>query len=169
MFNGLKEGVIERAGEFEYEHTYTDGSDIKFTQTNGGTLNCKQILFSTWAPLINDDQELRKSIDMFVSKSIEYAIKDRNLTSMAFAISDAQTNERVLVEEMIAIAKKQLESKKLQLNISFILLPEQQTLHNQFFTQLGAMQDIYAQVDFPAASKMSIGTYSILSIFFFSH
>jgi len=106
---------------------------------------------------------------MFVSKSIEYAIKDRNSTSMAFAISDAQTNERVLVEEMIATAKKQLESKKLQLNISFILLPEQQTLHNQFFTQLGAMQDIYAQVDFPAASKIRTCRYCILSILCFSH
>ena len=165
----MKEGVIERAGEFEYKHTYTDGIDTKFTGTNGGKLNCKQILFSTWIPPINDDEELRKSIEMFVSKSIEYAIKDRNSTSIAFAVSDASTNERILAEVMIATAKQQLESKNLQLNIAFILLPEQQTLHNQFFTQIGAMQDIYAQIDCPTASKIRICRYCILSLLSFSH
>ncbi|CAF3999400.1 unnamed protein product, partial [Adineta steineri] len=78
--NGLKEGVIERAGTFNYERTYTNATGPTFTETNGGKLSCKRILFSNWTPqtLINDENELRKSIQVFVSKSVEYTLKEGN-------------------------------------------------------------------------------------------
>ncbi|CAF4287034.1 unnamed protein product [Rotaria socialis] len=147
-FNGLREGVIERADAFNYEKNYTDETNIKFTETNGGKLNCKRILFSNWTPskTMNDD-DLRKSIKIFISKSIEHATKEKTQTSVAFAVPDSCSNEIILAREMIDTAKKQLESKNLQLKISFILLPEQRTLHSQCFAVIGTMQDIYAQFD----------------------
>ncbi|CAF2619797.1 unnamed protein product [Rotaria sp. Silwood2] len=97
----------------------------------------------------NDDDEIRKSIRTFISKAIEYATKEENSTSIAFAVSDSYINEIIVAQEMIDTAKHQLEFKNLQLKISFILLPEQRTLHSQFFTLIGTMQDMYAQFDWP--------------------
>ncbi len=156
--NGLKEGVIERAGTFDYERTYTNVRGPTFTETNGGKLICKRILFSNWMPrgLTNEDNDLRKSIQIFISKSIEYATKERSTRSIAFAVSDSCRNERILAQEMIASVKQQLQSKNLQLKISFILLPEQQNLHSQFFTLMGETQDIYALFDWPTSGKTHI-------------
>jgi hypothetical protein len=157
-FNGLKEGVIVRAGGFEHEQSFTDTTGTEFIETMGGNLHCKRILFSSWIPptTTNDENDLRKSIESFVSKSIEYAANDRHLKSIAFAVPDSCTNEEILAQGMIGSAKQQLESKKLQLKISFILLPEQETLHRQFFTLIGAMQNIYAYFDWPNAGRIHI-------------
>ena len=90
--NGLKESVKERVGRFNSEHTYVDPSDIQLTLTNGGALTCKTILFSNWSPLSTmdaDEQQLRKSIELFLSKSMEFISKDQNPTSIAFAVCDS--------------------------------------------------------------------------------
>jgi hypothetical protein len=109
----LKEGVIERSGVFTSKHSYTDTDGTKFTETNGGNLSCDRILFSNWIPSAtsNNENELRKSIQMFVSKSIEYGMKGENCSSIAFAVPDCCTNEMILAQEMINEAKRQLESK----------------------------------------------------------
>ncbi|CAF1388528.1 unnamed protein product [Rotaria sordida] len=134
MFNGLKDGVIERLGEIEYEKTFSQIDGTMYTETNGGKLYCKRILFSNWLPnsLINNDNALRLSIQTFVSKSIEYTVKEKDTQSIAFVVPDSCTNESILVEEMINEVKRQLKVNKLQLKISFVCLPEQQTLHEQF-------------------------------------
>ncbi|CAF1330481.1 unnamed protein product [Adineta steineri] len=165
--NGLKEGVIERAGGFEYEQTYTDETNIKFTETNGGNLRCKRILFSNWIPLTltNDHDGLRNSVKLFVSKSIEYATRDQNCKSIAFAVCDSCINETILAQEMIAVTKHVLESKNIQLKIIFVLLPEQQALHKQFFTLLGETQNFHAQFDWPTTGKVHIMKISLFSPF----
>ncbi|CAF1337143.1 unnamed protein product, partial [Rotaria sordida] len=134
MFNGLKDGVIERLGEIEYEKTFSQIDGAMYTETNGGKLYCKRILFSNWLPtsLINNDNALRLSIQTFVSKSIEYTVKEKDTQSIAFVVPDSCTNESILVEEMINEVKRRLKVNKLQLKISFVCLPEQQTLHEQF-------------------------------------
>ncbi|CAF2058941.1 unnamed protein product [Rotaria magnacalcarata] len=150
-FNGLKEGVIERAGKFDYEKTYTDETGTRFTETNGGQLSCKQFLFSNWTPSSNtNDNDLRQSIQMFISKCIEYTSVKENTKSIAFAVPDSCTNEVILANEMVNTIKNQLESKKLQMRFLFILLPEQQTLRNRFFDISIALQSIYAQFDWPS-------------------
>jgi hypothetical protein len=128
-FNGLKEGVIERAGRFDYQRTYTDAPSTQFTETNGGTLSCKKILFSNWIPVtISDDEnELRKSIQVFILKSIEYIIKDKNSTSIAFAVCNSCKNEMISAQEMIVVAKELLESRNLQLKIRRVTVPDQRT------------------------------------------
>jgi hypothetical protein len=147
-FNGLKEGVIERAGPFDYEKTHLQTDGTMYTETNGGKLICKRILFSNWLPisLINNDNTLRLSIQSFISKSIEYT---KDTVSIAFAVPDSCTDENVLAKEMINEAKRQLEINKLELKISFVLLPEQQTLYEQFSSFFETTQDVYAYFDWP--------------------
>jgi hypothetical protein len=150
--------VIDRAGLFDSEHTYMDTTGVKVAEAVGGTLSCKRFLFFNWVPPTNtnDVDDLQKSIQAFISKSIEYAINKKDTTSIAFTISDGCANEMILAQEMIAAAKQQLESTNLSLKILFVLLPEQQTLHNHFFTAVAATQDIYAYFNWPTAGKIDL-------------
>ena len=161
--------MIERAGTFAHERTYTDATGTKFTEANGGQLSCKRILFSNWVPvtLTNNDNDLQKSIQAFISSSIEYATKEQSTRSIAFAVSDLCSNEKVLAQEMISAARQLLESKKLQLKICFILLPEQQILHAHFFTLIGAGQTMFAQFDWPMTGETPACFSDIIIIQFF--
>ncbi|CAF1440926.1 unnamed protein product [Rotaria sordida] len=153
MFNGLKEGVIERLGSIDYQKTFLQNDGTMYTETNGGKLNCKQILFSNWLPktLINTDDSLRLSIQTFMSKSMEFTIKEQHTLSIAFAVPDSCRNETILAEEMINEAKQHIEMNKLQLNISFVCLPEQQTLYEQFFNVIQKIQEPIIYFEWPTA------------------
>lgn len=156
MFNGVREGLIERLGEIDYEKTHLESDGTMYTETNGGKLNCKRVLFSNWLPnsLVNTDNTLRSSIKKFVSKSIEHIVQGEGSQSIAFVVPDTCTNEVILAEEMIGEAKRQLETNNLQLKISFICLPEQQTLYEQFSNIIPTNQDAYAYIDWPTTSKL---------------
>ncbi|CAF1177333.1 unnamed protein product, partial [Rotaria sordida] len=150
-FNGLKEGVIERLGEIQNEVTYIDVDGTMYTETNGGKLNCKRILFSNWLPisLINNDQILRSSIRKFVTKSMEYITKEKATKSIAFAIPDTSTDETILAEIMVAEIKRHLETNKLPLKIVFVCLPEQENLYQQFSNLIPTMKDNFMYLDYP--------------------
>lgn len=152
-FNGLKEGVIERAGQFDYEKTHLQTDGTMYTETDGGKLNCKRILFSNWIPtsLIDNINVLRSSIQSFIAKSIEYT---KDTSFIAFAVPDSCTDETILAEEMIDETKRQLENNKLKLHISFVLLPEQQTLYEQFSNLIQTTENIHVYFDWPMISKM---------------
>ena len=89
----------------------------------------------------------------FVSNSIEYSIKEKDTLSTAFTIPDSCSNETILAEEMINEAKQLLETKKLRLKISFVCLPEQQKLYQQFSNMIPTMNDVHAYFDWPTTSK----------------
>lgn len=156
--DGLQEGLIECTGSFNYERTYTDVTGSKFTKTNGDNLHFKRILFCDWISLtdIDNEAELRKAIQTFIAKSLEYAMKDEKLKSIAFATPDLCTEEQILAEELIDEAKRQLESTNLQLTISFIVLPEQQSLLNKFFAVMNSMQNICTQYAWTTASEFEL-------------
>ncbi|CAF3163547.1 unnamed protein product [Rotaria sp. Silwood2] len=155
MFNGLKEGVIERMGSIDYQKTFLQNDGTMYTETNGGKLNCKQILFSNWLPktLINTEDSLRLSIQTFMSKSMEFTIKEQHTLSIAFAVPDSCRNQTILAEEMIDEAKRHVEMNKLQLNISFVCLPEQQTLYEQFFNVIQKIQEPIVYFEWPTANR----------------
>ncbi|CAF1286073.1 unnamed protein product [Rotaria sordida] len=154
-FNGLKEGVIERLGEIQNEVTYIDVDGTMYTETNGGKLNCKRILFSNWLPisLINNDQILRSSIRKFVTKSMEYITKEKATKSIAFAIPDTSTDETILAEIMVAEIKRHLETNKLPLKIVFVCLPEQENLYQQFSNLIPTMKDNFMYLDYPTTDN----------------
>lgn len=104
---------------------------------------------------MNSEPELRKSIQFFVAKSIEYAMKDEFVRSVAFATPNSSADENILAQELIGEAKRQLESRSLQLTISFILLKEQQSLVNHLLLVASSMQNTFAQLEWKTASKMN--------------
>ncbi len=133
-----------------------------YTETDGGKLSCKRILFSNWLPtsLINNDQVVRSSIQSFISKSMEYTI---DALSIAFAVPDSCADESILAREMIMEAKRQLEINQSELKISFVLLPEQKTLYEQFSNYFET-----TYFDWITTSKIQ-KKYSSRKFFLFSH
>lgn len=127
-----------------------------YTETNGGKLNCKRVLFSNWLPplLINNDDALKLSIKTFATKSIEYALKENDTSSVAFAVPDSSSNERVVAEAMVAEAKREIQERNLSLKILFVCLPEQQTLNEQFSNFIQQIENVHVYMDWPTASKI---------------
>ncbi|CAF3480718.1 unnamed protein product [Rotaria socialis] len=153
---GLKESLIERAGEIIEQQpssqTYQQDnrlSSIPFiTETTGGHLNCRKILFVNWSlpTIIFDEDYLSDLIQLYISKSIRYVIKEcerANLTTqtIAFAVPDSCKHEQILAEEMIEETINQINlAKVVSLKVSFVLLPDQQTLHQLFLNIIQTIQ-----------------------------
>jgi hypothetical protein len=135
-----------------------------FTETTPGNLVCKRIIFANWSPsqTTMGDETLRKHIQKFISKSIKYVIRRNKrwnfkTKSIAYAVPDSLNAEKILAEEMIYETKRRIESTKSSLKISFILLPEQRTLYEQFLAVIQKMQssdDGYAIFSCPLSSKI---------------
>lgn len=152
MFNGLKDGIIERAGTFDYEKTEVQSDGTMYTETDGGKLSCKRILFSNWTPncLINNENILKSSIRSFMTKSIEHM---NNASSIAFAVPDSCTDEIILAREMFLQAKQRLENETSELRIVLVLLPEQKSLHKIFSDLIENTENVHAYFDWPMTGK----------------
>ena len=172
---GFKESLIERAGEIVQQQTLiqtnsheNEITSIPFiTETSGGRLNCKKILFVNWSlpQIVTNEDYLSESIRLFVSTTIQYVITESqqlNLKSqsISFAVPDSCQQEQILAEEMIEETINQIDLiKSLSLKVSFVLLPEQETLHQQFLNIISTIQkdkDNFGFFYCPVSSKMFV-------------
>ncbi|CAM2724483.1 unnamed protein product [Rotaria socialis] len=170
---GLKQSIVERAGpiqKVEPEVNEGDTSPIPyFVETTGGNLLCKIILFANWpsAQATPSEDVFLQGVKSFVSKSIEYVMMKNeksilNLQSIAFAVPGFNKKESILAKDMIYTAKQQIELAKSPLKISFVLLPDQQTLHEILLSAIQTMEsndDGYATFSCP----LSIITVNLMS------
>ena len=110
----------------------------------------------------NNVNSLRESVRTFISKVIQYVVmgneqSNKETQSIAFAIPDSCTDEKSLAEEMIYETQRQIQStNSTSLNVSFILLPDQQTLHQQFLNGISMIQtnnNNYGALFCPTSSK----------------
>ncbi len=123
-----------------------------FIHTKSDRLPCKSILFTNWTPPVtNDDSELQRSVQIFILKSIQYATTRLEAVSVAFAVPDFCDKEETVVKAMLKEAKHQIE-KSTTLDLSFILLANQQTLLELFSTKIEKMQG-FLQLSCPTTCK----------------
>ncbi len=113
--------------------------------------------------MVTNDDDLSESIRFFISKSIQYIITDSqqlNLKSqsIAFAVPDSCKQEEIFAEDVIEETINQINlTKSLSLKVSFILLPDQQTLHKQFLNAIQRLQkgeDSFGIFYCPTSSKI---------------
>jgi hypothetical protein len=160
----LKESLIERAGEIIEQHSQNqEQNSIPFiTETTGGNLNCKTILFVTWSlpTIITTDDDLTESIRLFISKTIQYTITNLKAQSIAFAIPDSYKQEEILAEEMTDETINQINlAQSSALKVSFILLSDQQELHKQFSNVIQTVhkrEDRFGSFYCPTSSKVLV-------------
>ncbi|CAF4642273.1 unnamed protein product, partial [Didymodactylos carnosus] len=126
--NSLRESIIERSGidikSLKYNQNQQKAT-VMLIETNSGKLPSKTILFSNWTPsgtYISSDDILRKSIQVFISKSTQYAITHLQSKSIAFTVPEAYEKEEVVAEMMLMEAKHQI-AKSSSLTVLFVLSP----------------------------------------------
>ncbi|CAF1193566.1 unnamed protein product [Adineta steineri] len=164
---GLKDNLLERAGNIIEQRSSKHGKNsIPFIiETTAGRLPCKKILFVNWSlstlVTIDNEKYIRESVKQFMSKVIEYIITTNQHSniethSVAFAVLDSCTNEKLLAEAMISESVHLIQSFKGQyLKILHIFLSDQRTLHKQFLTALATVQtnnNSYATLNYPISS-----------------
>ncbi|CAF4553722.1 unnamed protein product [Rotaria sp. Silwood2] len=133
-------------------------------ETTAGKRDCKKILFVNWSlsTPVMDEHSLRESIRTFISKSIQYCLNGSQksaltMQAIAFAVLDSCDHERVLAEEMINEARRQVDLlNSVSLMISFVILPDQETLYQQFRSTIQNIQtknDGIGVLFYPTSSK----------------
>ncbi|UJR07649.1 hypothetical protein I4U23_011937 [Adineta vaga] len=162
LSSGVKQNIIERAGEIVQKQSRKDlgSNSLPFiTETTGGRLACKKILFVNWSLPTGmvDDDYLSESISEFISKTIRYVIKNsKSVQSIAFAVPDSCKQEQILAEEMIEATVNQIKLiKSIPLNVSFVLLPDQKTLQKQFFMSLQSVpttENSFGTLSYPVST-----------------
>ncbi|CAF0879818.1 unnamed protein product [Didymodactylos carnosus] len=140
----LRNAVIVSAGKqvaTEFSSQYVTQQN-QLISTSPGMLGCKKILFIPWLPQIQDPVILRQSISLFVSEAVTYACAN-NYTSIAFpAIGCGKFGiaADIIAETMIHEAEQQLSKHRKNMSISFVLLPEQQSVYNEFLQKLNKLK-----------------------------
>ncbi|CAM4776475.1 unnamed protein product [Rotaria magnacalcarata] len=114
-------------------------------ETTGGNLPCKKILFRPWTCDKNQPQNLKQSIDAFITSVIASA-RGYNLTTIAFpSIGCGQLGHdpKLIAEYMIAETYRQLNILvHSQFVVSFVLLPEQRNVYDAFSDRLNQLQPV---------------------------
>ncbi|CAF1000281.1 unnamed protein product [Rotaria sordida] len=142
----LCDAIILAAG-YEIKNAFNQQSSYGTSafETKGGNLPCKQIVFRSWICDKTQLQNLKQSIDTFITSVITYALH-HNLTTIAFpSIGCGQLgfDPKLIAEYMIGETYRQLKILvHLQLIVSFVLLPEQQNVYDAFIDRLNKIQFI---------------------------
>ncbi|CAF1260034.1 unnamed protein product, partial [Didymodactylos carnosus] len=129
----LRAAVINVAGNQVAQEFTTQSSSPQAIVTSSGTLNCKKILFLHWQPE-NDRTLLKQSVSRFVLEGIAYATAN-NYTSISFpAIGCGNFGCSIddISQMMIDAAKQQLVKLQTNLQVSFVIFPQQQQVYDEF-------------------------------------
>ncbi|UJR08142.1 hypothetical protein I4U23_012418 [Adineta vaga] len=120
------------------------GNELTY-ETTGGSLPCKRIVFRPWNPDTHCTQDVKQSIDKFITSVIIYGLQN-NLTTIAFpSVGCGQLgfDPNLIAEYMVGTTYERLkDSTYSRLTISFVLLPEQKTVYNAFVNQINIKQRI---------------------------
>ncbi|CAM4906998.1 unnamed protein product [Rotaria socialis] len=142
----LCNGIISAAG-YQVKAIYDQQSwcGLLAFETDGGYLPCKKIVFRPWTCDKNQPQNLKQSIDTFITSVIACA-REHNLTTIAFpSIGCGQLGHdpKLIAEYMIAETYRQLNILvHSQFVVSFVLLPEQRNVYDAFSDRLNQLQTV---------------------------
>ncbi|CAF3345786.1 unnamed protein product, partial [Rotaria sp. Silwood2] len=142
----VRDNIIAAAGE-QVKHAFDEcsSSATPEIETTGGNLPCKQIIFRSWIFDKNQIQNLRPSIARFVTSVISYALHNK-LTTIAvpsIGCESLDVDPKLIAEYMIDETYQQLKNSiHSSLIISFVLLPQQQSVFDAFADQLETIRII---------------------------
>ncbi|CAM4744717.1 unnamed protein product [Rotaria magnacalcarata] len=98
-----------------------------------GNLNCKSISFVPWIITSN-------SISEFVSTSLNHPKKYRTVAFPALRYGLANCPTDVVAKAMIDAAISKIQKTTIHCTVSFIILPDQLSIHHEFANRLASIQ-----------------------------
>ncbi|CAF1451106.1 unnamed protein product [Rotaria magnacalcarata] len=144
----LCRAILTAAGpQVKAEYGVSQAAGQQHTATSNGLLPCKEILFIPWRGDQSDLSSLKKTLGEFVSTAIKYAFENGR-TSLAFpsvGCGKLGFDPSIIAQHMIDETEAQLISSKSTMNVSFILVQEQQNVYDAFVKYLNTIQTNVAQ------------------------
>ncbi|CAF0841059.1 unnamed protein product [Didymodactylos carnosus] len=145
----LKNAVLKAAGQQVSDELVNFVNNYQTTnliETSPGLLACKKIIFLQWSPQAKDVnlfQSNKQSISDFVSEAITYAFKNKykSIAFPAIGCGKFGIKPDIIGEAMISEAERQLiKYPKDNFSVSFVLLPQQQSVYDEFCKQLNLIK-----------------------------
>ncbi|CAF4224636.1 unnamed protein product [Rotaria socialis] len=152
----LCKDIVSKAGAQTMNEYIQLKSSKQFPgSTTGGTLSCKEIYFIPWSPDSHDSADVKSSLHSFVSAAYTLAIA-KGSKSMAFhAVGCGKMNfdASTIAKYMLRETRKELIKIKIKMNISFVLLPSEQNVYDQFVKHLNQMETVDLLVSYKSPTK----------------
>ncbi|UJR31949.1 hypothetical protein I4U23_019422 [Adineta vaga] len=136
----MRKTIVTKAGvqvQTEFTNTTSSNGDPVVATCNGA-LPCKKILFIPWQSGQSNPHILKPSLSTFVSSAINYVIKNqyKTLAFPSVGCGKLGFDPSIIAKHMIDEALTQLGSNNNQLNVSFVLLPDQNNVYDEFVKYL---------------------------------
>ncbi|CAF4640671.1 unnamed protein product, partial [Rotaria sp. Silwood2] len=148
--------IVDQAGvQVQNEYKHLEASGQFPDTTSGGTLPCKKIFFIPWSPISHDPADVKSSLSTFVSTAFIIA-NSAGLKNIAFpAVGCGKFNfdPLIIAKYMLHETKKQIKTSKIKMNISFILLSNQQNVYDAFIKYLNLLESVDLTVSYNNPTK----------------
>ncbi|CAF1935738.1 unnamed protein product [Rotaria magnacalcarata] len=152
----LCKDIVSKAGAQTMNEYIQLKSSNKFPGSiAGGRLSCKEIYFIPWSPDSHDSADVKSSLHSFVSAAYTLATA-KGSKSMAFhAVGCGKMNfdASTIAKYMLRETRKELIKIKIKMNISFVLLPSEQNVYDQFVKYLNQMETVDPLVSHKSPTK----------------
>ncbi|CAF1511634.1 unnamed protein product [Adineta steineri] len=134
----MRKSVIDKAGpQVQAEYNTLMSNAHQTITTSNGSLPCKRILFLPWQ---SSPATLKPSLSEFISTAITHAVKNQYKTIAFPSVGCGKLgfDPSIIAKYMIDETKRQLETINSKLDVSFILLPNQQNVYDEFVKYLNS-------------------------------
>ncbi|CAF0879399.1 unnamed protein product [Adineta ricciae] len=134
---------------------------------SNGALPCKKIVFLPWQSGTSNPHTLKPSLSKFVTSAIDYVVQNQ-YKSIAFpsvGCGKLGFDPSIIAKHMIDETQEQLMKLNDQLDVSFVLLPSQKNVFDEFVKYLNSIRSSRTTVSNPtaSASTSTIGKTSVVS------
>jgi len=141
--------------------------------TAGGQLACKRILYIPWSPKTRNEVDVASAFKLFISQAFSYAnmqkcksigsllnelsiIQEYLFSFLAFpaiGCGGFQFDLNTIAKCMLRETKNELKTQERKMNISFILLKNQQKIYDAFVSYLNELETIDLSVSHKMPTK----------------
>ncbi|CAF3089011.1 unnamed protein product [Rotaria sp. Silwood2] len=139
----LRKSIITIAGpQVQAEYDASHKNSQQTAVTSNGTLPCKRILFIPWKSNSPNPTSLKTSLSEFVSIAITYVFTNgfKTLAFPSVGCGKFGFDPSIIAKHMIDETVVQLVSNTYNIDVSFILLSNQQNVYDAFVTYLNTIQ-----------------------------
>ncbi|CAF0928899.1 unnamed protein product [Adineta ricciae] len=162
----MRNNIIAQAGaQVQKQYDAMIATKNHTGAASSGALPCKKIIFLPWQPGASNPHILKPSLSTFVTSAIDYAVKNQ-YKSIAFpsvGCGKLGFDPSIIAKHMIDETQEQLVKINEQLDVSFVLLPSQKNVFDEFVKHLNSIRSSRTTVPKPTASALTstIGKTSV--------
>ncbi|UJR14781.1 hypothetical protein I4U23_001769 [Adineta vaga] len=153
----LCKAIVEKAGSAVVKEYATLRSKEEFPSTaTAGVLPCKKIFFIPWSADSHDDDDIKTSLSTFIATAFLFTNSDgyKSIAFPAVGCGGFNFAPLTIAKYMLHEIREQLRVSKQKMNISLVLLANQQDVYDAFIQRLNELVAIDINVNQKSPSKI---------------